>query len=105
MGKKCLLAIYLLLSTYFNKSQSVTTVTTRVVTAPTSKVNIKMVKTEKKGTQYGNQNGGNQEWKPPTSNLMNVTFDYGTRMDTGASKRNMSLIAGKVAEKTERGGK
>ncbi len=74
MGKKCLLAIFLLFSTYFNKSQTVTAVTTRVVTAATSKVNIKMVKTERKGTQYGNQNGGNQGWQPPTSDLPNVTF-------------------------------
>ena len=82
----------------------VTAVTTRVVTATTNKINIKMVKAEKKGTQYGNQNSGNQVWKPQTDDLTNMTFDYGTRMDTGAFKRNVSLIAGKVAEKVKHGG-
>ncbi len=105
MGKKCLLAIFLLFSSYFNKSHTVTAVITRAVTAATSRVNIMMVKTERKGTQYGNRNGGNQGWKPPTSNLTNVTFDYGTRMDTGAFKRNVSLIAGKVTDKCKCGGK
>ena len=105
MSTKYLLAIFLLFSTYFNKGQTVTAVTARVVTATTSKVNIKMVKTKKKGTQYGNRNSGNQGWKPPTSDLTNVTFDYGTRMDTRAFKRNVSLIAGKVAEKVKRGRK
>ena len=64
-----------------------------------------MVKTEKKGTQYGNRSGGNQGWKPPTSDLTDVTFDYGTRMNTGDFKRNVSLIAGKVAEKIKHGSK
>ena len=63
-----------------------------------------MVKAEKKGTQYRNQSGGNQGWKPLTSDLTNMTFDYGTRVDTGAFKRNMSLIAGKVAENIKHGG-
>ncbi len=30
---------------------------------------------------------------------MNMTFDYGIRMNTGEFNRNVSLIAGKVAEK------
>ena len=58
-----------------------------------------MVKTKKKGTYYGNRTSGSQGWKPPTSELTNVTFDYGTRMNTGEFKRNVGLIAGKVAEK------
>ena len=79
-------------------------VTTRVVTAKTkTTVDIKMVKTEKKGTYYGNQTSGSQGWKSPTSELANVTFDYGTRMNTGEFKRNVSLIAGKVAEKIKHG--
>ncbi len=105
MSTNYLLATFLFIFNIFNKSQTITAVTTRVVTAATSRVNIKMVKTKRKGTQYGNRNGGNQRWKPPTSNLTNVTFDYRTRMDTGAFKRNMSLITGKVAEKTKRGRK
>ncbi len=100
MSIKLLLVIFLSFTTYFNKSQSVTAVTTRVITTSTNnKVYAKMVKTKKKGTQYGNQNGGNQGWKPPTSKLMNLTFDYGTRMDTRAFKRNIRLIARKVAKK------
>ncbi len=64
-----------------------------------------MVKTKRKETQYGNRNGSNQGWKLPTSDLTNVTFNYRTRMDTGAFKRNVSLITGKVADKCKRGGK
>ena len=57
------------------------------------------MKTKKKG----NKTSGSQGWKPPTSEQTNVTFDYGTRMNTGEFKRNVSLIAGKVAEKIKHG--
>ncbi len=51
MSLKLLLVIFLLFSTYFNKSPSVDAVTTGVVTASTkTKGNTKMVKTKKKGT-------------------------------------------------------
>ena len=106
MSLKLLLAIFLLFSTYFNKSPSVTAVTKRVVTASTkTQVDTKMVKTKKKGTYHGNQTGGNQGWKPPTSELTNVTFGYGTRMNTEEFKQNVSLIPGKVAEKIKHGTK
>ncbi len=53
MSLKLFLAIFLLFSTYFNKSPSVTTVTTRVVTAIIkTRVNTNMVKTKKKGAYY-----------------------------------------------------
>ncbi len=55
MSIKLLLTIFLSFSTYFNKCQGVTAVTTRVVTVTTgNKVYAKMVKIKKKGTQYGN---------------------------------------------------
>ena len=68
------MAIFLLFSTCFNKSQSITTVTTRVTTAATntvttrvtiasvkSRIETTMVKTEpKKGGHQGNRNSSNQ---------------------------------------------
>ena len=57
-----------------------------------------MVKNEtRKGGYQGNRNSGNQGWKPPTSELTDVRFDYGTRMKTGDFKRSVSQLAGVVA--------
>ena len=97
---KLLLAVFLLFSTYFIRSQSVTAVTTRVATASTkSRIETTMVKNEpKKGGHQGNRNSGNQGGRPPTSELTNVTFDFGTRMKTGDFKRSVSLIARVVAK-------
>ena len=105
MCARLLLAIFVLFSTYFNKSQSVSAATTRVATATTkSRIETKMVKNEaKKGGYQGNRSSGNQGWIPPTSELTNVTFNYGTRMKTGDFKRSVSLIAGVVAKGIKHG--
>ena len=63
-----------------------------------------MVKNEaKKGGYQGNRSSGNQGWIPPTSELTNVTFNYGTRMKTEDFKRSVSLIAGVVAKSIKHG--
>ncbi len=45
-----ILVIFLLFSTYFNKSQIVTAVTTVVTASTNKKADTKMVKAKKKGT-------------------------------------------------------